>query len=200
MATETLYTGTRGANSRGGAMKLMILVFFFFAGAEPLQIHKQQMQTFGQKMMEFEVRLNELKEKKEQTPEGEHLEEILSEITDIHKELLNIKKKREDVRQHIRKEHPKEETFADLSFYKQTTVKSKKDKKPDVQLDRKLDELLRLVQSQYVRTLSEDFKVSKEIQTEEDVRKKLKEQRLKVKKADKKKYIREEVESAVKVE
>ncbi len=181
-------------------MKIVILAFLFFSKAEPLAIHKQQMQTFGQSMMEFEVRLNELKEKKEQTPDGEPLEEILSEIADIHKELLNIKKKREDVRQHIRKEHPKEETFSDLSFYKQTTIKSKKDQKPDIQLDRKLDELLRLVQSQYVRTLSEDFKVSKELQTEEDVRKKLKEQRVKVRKADKKRYIREEVESAVKVD
>lgn len=181
-------------------MKICFVIFLFFSHAEPLQVHKQQMQDYGQKMMEFEVRLNELKEKKTYTPEGEHLEEILSEIADIHKELLNLKKKREDVRQHIRKEHPKEETFADLSFYKQTNIKGKKEEKPDVEIDRKLDELLRLVQSQYVRTLSEDFKVSKELQTEEDVRKKLKEQRLKVRKADKKKYIREEVESAVKVE
>lgn len=67
-------------------------------------------------------------------------------------------------------------------------------------LDRKLDELLTLVQRQYVRTLSEDFKVSKELQTEEDVRKKLKDQRVKVNKANKKKYIREELETTIKTE
>lgn len=180
---------------------IYLLIFFCaFGFAETLQVHKQQMQALATKMAEFDVRLEELKEKKMKTPEGEALEEVLSEITDIHKELLLIKKKREAVRAHIRKEHPKDESFSDLSFYKQSEVKNKKDDKPDVNVDKKLDELLSLVQSQYVRTLSEDFNVSQDLQTESDVKKRLKEQRAEVHKTDKKKYIREGVEATIKAE
>lgn len=181
----------------------MIHLLFFWialASAETLQHHKKQMQMFTTKMTEFEVRLEELKEKKTKTPEGEQLEEVLSEIADIHKELLLIKKNREDVRVHVRQAHPQDEIFSDLSFYKQSESKNKKDEKPDIEVDKKLDALLSLVQSQYVRTLSEDFKVSQELQTESDVKKRLKEQRAEVHKADKKKYIREGVESTIKAE
>ncbi len=178
----------------------LLLLCFNLIHAETLQHHKQQMQLFGTKMTEFEVRLEELKDKKTNTPEGEQLEEVLSEIADIHKELLLVKKNREGVRIHIRKAHPQDEIFSDLSFYKQTETKNKKDEKSDVEVDKKLDALLSLVQSQYVRTLSEDFKVSQELQTESDVKKRLKEQRAQVHKADKKKYIREGVESTIKAE
>jgi hypothetical protein len=168
--------------------------------ADSLPQHKQQMQTIANQMVEFEVRLEELKEKKTKTPDGPELEEILSEITDIHKELVAIKQKREKIRTHVRKEHPQQDIFSDLSFYKQNEKSKGKDEKPDVQLEKKLDELLKLVQSQYVRTLSEDFKISKEIQTEDDVRKKLKEKRAEVIKADKKKYIREGIDTTIKAE
>lgn len=179
----------------------LILTFVLFLSAEPMQVHKTQMHTYDQKILEHEVRLKELLKNKEATKDGEHLEEILSEIADTHKELVNIKKKREDIREHLRKTHSTEEAFSDLSFFKQTELK-KDDKKQttDLALDKKLDELLTLVQRQYVRTLSEDFKVSKELQTEDDVKKKLKEQRLKVNKANKKKYIREELETTIKAE
>lgn len=179
---------------------MAILIFLTLSSADTLQNHKQQMQVLGQKMMEYEIRLDELKNKKEKTPDGEALEEILSEIADIHKELLTMKKNREGVLAHIHKEHPQEESYSDLSFYKQTKLKDKKSEKPDVQLDKKLDDLLRLVQSQYSRTLSEDFKVSESIQTEEDVRKKLREQRTQINRANKKKYLREEVGNTLKPE
>lgn len=180
---------------------IFLLSVFFFVSAEPMAVHKAQMQIHDQKILEHEVRLKELLRNKEIVKEGEHLEEILSEIADTHKELVNIKKKREDIRDHLRKTHSSEEAFSDLSFFKQTELKKDTKKQTtDVMLDRKLDELLALVQRQYVRTLSEDFKVSKELQTEEDVRKKLKDQRVKVNKANKKKYIREELETTIKTE
>jgi hypothetical protein len=175
-------------------------IFVLFVFAEPMQVHKAQMQTYDQKILEHEVRLKELLKNKEATKDGEHLEEILSEIADTHKELVNIKKKREDIRDHLRKAHSSEEAYSDLSFFKQTDLKKDKKQTADIVLDKKLDELLSLVQRQYVRTLSEDFKVSKELQTEEDVRKKLKEQRVKVNKSNKKKYIREELETTIKTE
>ncbi|MBY0383801.1 hypothetical protein K2X05_01470 [bacterium] len=179
---------------------LSVLFIFKFSSAAPLEEHRQQMQTYAKQIMEHEVRLAELKKKKEKSQEGEYQEEILSEIADLHKELLSIKKNRESVRIHIRKEHPKEDSFADLSFYKQTDPKNPANKKADVQVDKKLDELLSLVQSQYARTLSEDFKISKDIQTEEDVRRRLKEQRVKVIRSNKKKYIRDEIETTIKAE
>lgn len=179
---------------------LSFLFVFKLALAAPLEEHRQQMQIYAKKMMEHEVRLEELKKKKEKSQEGEYQEEILSEIADLHKELLALKKNRESVRVHIRKEHPKEDTFADLSFFKQTDPKGLTAQKTDAQVEKKLDELLSLVQSQYARTLSEDFKVSKDIQTEEDVRKRLKEQRVKVIRSNKKKYIRDEIETTIKAD
>jgi hypothetical protein len=181
-------------------MIALFLVFFLVHG-EPMSVHKAEMQLNDKKIVEHEVRLKELLKNKELVKEGEHLEEILSEIADTHKELLNIKRKREDIREHLRKKHSTEDAYSNLSFFKQTELKNDS-KKPtiDLALDKKLDELLSLVQRQYVRTLSEDFKVSKELQTEEDVRKKLKEQRVKVNKANKKKYIREELETTIKTE
>ena len=180
-------------------MSLIALFFVLKTSlAAPLEEHRQQMQAYSKQIMEHEVRLAELKKKKEKSQEGEYQEEILSEIADLHKELLVIKKNRETVRIHIRKEHPKEDSFADLSFYKQTDPKNPASQKTDAQVDKKLDELLSLVQSQYARTLSEDFKVSKDLQTEEDVRRKLKEQRVKVIRSNKKKYIRDEIETTIK--
>jgi hypothetical protein len=178
----------------------LIMLLMTIASGETLQQHKQQMQSVANQMVEYEVRLEELKEKKTKTPDGPELEEILSEIADIHKELVAMKQKREKIRTHVRKEHPQQDIFSDLSFYKQNEKSKEKDEKGDALLDKKLDELLKLVQSQYVRTLSEDFKISQDLQTEEDVRKKLKEQRAKVRKADKKKYISEEVQTTIKAE
>ena len=166
--------------------------------AEPIQTHKTQMLEIAKKIIEFEIRLEELKVKKEGTPEGTQLEEVLSEIADMHRELVNVKQRRELVREHLRKEHSKEEVVSDLSFFKEAG--KRKGEKPDEEVDRKLDQLLTLVQSQYVRTLSEEFKVSQELQTEQDVRRKLKEQRVKVHKADKKRYIREGIDTTIKAE
>lgn len=181
-------------------MVLSFVLLIKISFAAPLEEHRQQMQTYAKQIMEHEVRLEELKKKKEKSQEGEYQEEILSEIADLHKELLTIKKNRETVRVHIRKEHPKEDSFADLSFYKQSDPKGSAKQKTDLQVEKKLDELLSLVQSQYARTLSEDFKISKDIQTEEDVRKKLKEQRVKVIRSNKKKYIRDEIDTTIKAE
>ncbi len=166
--------------------------------AEPIQVHKTQMQEIAKKIIEYQIRLEELKEKKESTPEGPQLEEVLSEIADMHRELVVVKKRRETLREHLRHVHSKEEVVSDLSFFKQT--EKRKDEKPDEEVDRKLDQLLKLVQTQYARTLSEDFKVSQELQTEQDVRRKLKEQRVKVHKADKKRYIREGIDTTIKAE
>lgn len=182
-------------------MSILSFIFLFkLALAAPLEEHRQQMQAYAKQIMEHEVRLEELKKKKEKSQEGEYQEEILSEIADIHKELLIVKKNRESVRIHIRKEHPKEDSFADLSFYKQMDPKNSTNQKKDLEVEKKLNELLSLIQSQYARTLSEDFKISKDIQTEEDVRKKLKEQRVKVIRSNKKKYIRDEIETTIKTD
>ena len=181
-------------------MSFLFLALLFVSG-EPMQVHKAQMQIHDQKILEHEVRLKELLKNKEMVKDGEHLEEILSEIADTHKELVVIKKKREDIREHLRKSHTAEEAYSDLSFFKQAELKKDNKKQTkDLMLDKKLNDLLALVQRQYVRTLSEDFKVSNELQTEEDVKKKLKEQRVKVNKANKKKYIREELETTIKTE
>ncbi len=180
-------------------MSFLLIVCLFVSG-EPMTVHKIQMQAHDQQILEHEVRLKELLKNKAVVKEGEHLEEILSEIADTHKELVNIKKKREDIREHLRKSHTSEEAFSDLSFFKQAELKKDKKQTNDLLLDKKLDDLLSLVQRQYVRTLSEDFKISQELQTEEEVRKKLKEQRVKVNKSNKKKYIREELETTIKTE
>ena len=173
-----------------------VLMFVMPAKAEPIQVHKTQMQEIAKKIIEFEIRLDELKIKKESTPEGPQLEEVLSEIADMHRELVLVKQRRETLREHLRKVHSKDEMVSDLSFFKQT--EKRKDEKPDEEVDRKLDQLLKLVQTQYARTLSEDFKVSQELQTEQDVRRKLKEQRVQVHKTDKKRYIREGMDTTIK--
>lgn len=164
--------------------------------AEPIQVHKTQMQDIAKKIIEFEIRLDELKKKKDTTSDGPLLEETLSEIADMHKELVLVKQRRETLREHLRTVHSKEEVVTDLSFFKQS--EKRKDEKPDPEVDRKLDHLLKLVQTQYARTLSEDFKVSQELQTEQDVRRKLKEKREEVHKADKKRYIREGIDTTIK--
>ncbi|MCC6137813.1 MAG: hypothetical protein IT287_04225, partial [Bdellovibrionaceae bacterium] len=117
------------------------------------------------------------------------------EISDLQKELVGVKKKRRELRDHVTKSHSKEELLEDLSILKDT--EQNKGKKADPNIDARLDDMLKQLRSQYVRS---DSNVEVDYSEEQKaVEEKLSKKRKNVQKEAKDEYIKENIKNKLKV-
>lgn len=181
-------------------MKTFAAVFFAVSWlsvssfAEPMNAHKVKIQEYATKTIGYEKRILELQERKQKTAEGEALEEVLSEIADIHKELLTLRQKKNALKEHLRNEHPEEDMLTDLNLFREKAKPKPKKSSGMDPLDKKLDEVLNLMQKQYARTLGESMKYREEFELENAAK------RPEAPEDKKEKYIREKVKTELKVQ
>lgn len=127
-----------------------LITGFLMASAEPIALHNKQFKELTVKILSYEKRVDTLVAQKKAQKEGRELEAILSEITELQRELVSIRKSRRVLREHIEKNHPKEELMDDLSLLKDYDGGSRKQSDPA--LDTRLDSMIQKLRSQYART------------------------------------------------
>lgn len=126
------------------------MMFFLKAGlvlsawSAPLAEHEKQIADINHKTEQFEVRIKDLNERKAQAREGDELEGVITEITNVHKEILSLRKERNALKEHLAKDHPDSNLLFEKSLHK--SFDKKQDRGP---LDDKLDSMIKLMQSQY---------------------------------------------------
>jgi uncharacterized protein (DUF342 family) len=141
-------------------MNLLTLLFVALrlcgdAYAAELDVHRAEIAEIGKKTNKFERRIADLQKRKMQAREGEELEAVLTEIGDVHKELLGLRSERTLLKQHLLTEHPDNNLIYDPTLYKTFDKKTNAQKTP---LDDRLDELLNLMQTQYAKYLPKKIK------------------------------------------
>lgn len=178
---------------------MIILLFLFSTNvwAGPIAAHNKAYKELAGKILAYEKRVQELVVLKTSTKEGPELENILTEIADLQKELVGIKRKRRELRDHVTSTHPKEEILEDLSILKDAESSKPKTASANPEVDKKLDEMLTKLRAQYVRSAKEDEEdYSVEQQVVEDA---LNKKKKTVQKEAKDEYIRENIKSTLKV-
>lgn len=183
-------------SARSGVIALIIL-FCSHSWAGPIAAHNKTYKELAGKILAYEKRVEDLVAQKANAKEGPDLENILTEIADLQKELVGIKRKRRELRDHVTSTHPKEEILDDLSILKDAESNKPKSANANPEVDQKLDEMLKKLRAQYARSAQEDEDdFSMEQQAVED---ELNKKKKNVQKAAKDEYIRENIKTKLKV-
>lgn len=194
-------------------MKLLLLFFLALPGyADKMEVHRDTMKSIFDDLDKYEKRMNELKALKSETGDGATLDAIVSEIADIHKKLLDVRKRKTLLADHLKLAHPGTDLISEMAMRRSPEEKKpalpggakgktalKVNEKND-NLEQRLDALLKQVQSQYARTAKDrEIKMSAKDETMViDVeREKRKRQILQ---EDKDKYLQETMRSKIKVD
>lgn len=177
-------------------MMFCITFFSILSLAEPIARHNMDYKEFAAKIAAYEKRVEVLVKQKQDAQEGPDLENILDEISELQKELVGVKKKRRQLRDHVTKNHSREELLEDLSILKDT--ERKKGQKADPGVDLRLDEMLKKLRTQYARSdRSLEVDYSEEQKSVEDA---LNKKRKNVEKEMKDDYIKENIKNKLKVD
>lgn len=135
-------------------MIFLQLVFFSLLGFSLTEDgHKRDLKGFHQKLHGYEVRMDELKKRKFELRPGDELDDVLTEIADLHRETLNIKKRKRELKAHLKEKHPTSDLSYDIGLYRQTGF-ARKRKKAEGPLDKRLDSLLVTLQTQYSKYMT----------------------------------------------
>ncbi|MCB9072550.1 MAG: hypothetical protein H6623_02935 [Bdellovibrionaceae bacterium] len=198
MGTKAVYRSCRWFGLFGASLTFVFaipLVTF----ADPIAVHNQEFREVSRKITVYEIRVKELIDKKGKLKAGPELEDVLTEIADLQKELVGIKKKRRLIREHIDKEHPREELMGDLSVLKdvESEKTAKTGGKADPGVDSRLDTLLAELRKQYARTNRSDQEDYQGAQ-EELVQERIKHKRT-IQQEDKDEYIKENLKSTLEI-
>ena len=139
-------------------MLLISLVIPIFVYAGPLAQHETQLESIDKRIRIEEETLKDLEINKTNAREGKELEEILNGIATIHMKLLKIRRERAELKRHLRNEHPDDDLIFDARLHKDN--REKKNETSNDPVDKKLDDLLKLMQKQYARFVQQKKTVS----------------------------------------
>lgn len=134
-------------------LAVLPLLFIQLASAEPIEVHKQEVTAISKKTEKFERKIKELQERKKQAREGEELEAVLTNISNVHKELLGLRRDRNALKEHLLQEHPDSNLLFESSLHRSFDKRTSDKKGP---LDDKLDSLLALMQTQYGKYITHE--------------------------------------------
>lgn len=130
-------------------MMLKILFVMNVVFGSPVEQHKKEIAAFDQQLQHKEHELRLLENKKINSRQGKEMEETLNEIAQMHRSLLEIRRERTQLKEHLRRQHANDDILYDPRLYKdKLPVSTKESTDP---LDKKLDELQSLMQQQYAR-------------------------------------------------
>lgn len=177
-------------------MSIIFYLLIHIGFAENMDVHTIENKEITVRLVTYEKRLQELIVQKDAKKDEAELDEILSEIADIQKDLVHLRKQRRQLREHVTKKHPNEELMEDLNILKDS--ESKAAKKGDPALDARLDALLLKLRQQYGRTAryrDNDFSDEKKKLDLE-----LQKKRKTIDKEHKDAYIKESIKTQLKVE
>lgn len=177
-------------------MIIFTLISCYFLHAGSVADHKSTLKDLHIKLTSYEYQLGQLQKKKGELRPGDGLEEVILRITDLHREILTIKKQRKKMRSHLVDEHPESDLAYDVSLYKDYK-KKRGNNKPKTPLDEKLDRLLISVQSQYGEMMTYKAVSESEMQPLQVDFSKAK---AKAKKNKRKKYIQDRMKLELEVE
>ena len=173
-----------------GFISFFLLVGSVFAG--DIKEHSKEIKKYNGEVSRYEYRMTELKEQKKQIKGGDYLDEVLGEIANIHRDLLSIRKKRRDLKVHLKKEHPESDLFYDVSLHKKYEKRRKKGGDP---VEKDLDVLLLLVQSQYAKYINSNLAAKNKLDAlNKEVKAAKKKAKAKVRKEFRKKRLKNELE------
>lgn len=143
-----------------------LFLFCFLSLSEPLSHHKAHLERIDHRLRQQEADLKHLELNKSHAREGQELENILNDIAKIHMQLLQVKKERAELKRHLRNEHPNDDLMFDARLHKDKELSHKNESNDPV--DKKLDELIVLMQSQYARFAKTSKKIPEKL-THKDV-------------------------------
>ncbi len=189
-----------------------IWICFVFSGivsAEKIAIHKQAMSEMVVETDQHEKRIKELLELKAETQDGPSLENIVSEIADLQKKLLDLKRRKTLLSEHLKAQHSGEDLIEIMPLMKDTQKKTaepkslhaKKPAQVDI-LDQRLDGLLKKLQQQYSRTVKDHEELTMKASANRgeiviDLKDKLKKKE--ITQEDKDKYLKESIKTKMQV-
>ena len=178
-------------------MFFLLTGLFLITFADSIDAHNKDLRELAVKILSYEKRVDTLVEQKKTLKEGAELEATLSEISELQRELVAIRKSRRILREHIEKNHPKEELMEDLSLLKDYEGGNKK-KQGDPAIDSKLDDMIQKLRTQYART---DRAHSRDtLKADEEIEKQLANKKRDLQRESKDDYIKENIKSKLEIE
>jgi len=141
---------------------MIIFVLPQMVFADKLEVHKAAMSEYIKLLGQYELRLEKLREKKDKAVEGPELDDILTDIATLHKDILNVRHKKTLLFEHLQKMHAGEDLISEIEILRQEKAakvpekeKGNKGKMMDDAFDKRLDGLISRVQTQYARTIKD---------------------------------------------
>ncbi len=153
---------------------MLALLFSAQAMATPWEGHIEDIESLERKIYKFEQELNVLVEKKKNTREQARIEQTLNRIVEIHAELISLRKSMDNVRNHLKLEHPDKAHVLDQY---DSRVYGRKQRKNRIEspLSRQLDQLLIKIQLKFSSFMrNQEEKKDEMIAVEETLTKKRK--------------------------
>ena len=125
------------------------------AHSEPWPEHQANIQDLERNIYKFEQELQTLIEKKKKTRERARIEQTLQRIVEIHAELISLRKRMDNTREHLKDEHPEYAHVLDDYDSRMSRYQQQKDSYRQSPISKELDDLLMKVQlkfSSFIRT------------------------------------------------
>jgi len=181
------------------------------AHAGKIEDHRKELRLIIADTDKYEKRVGELKSLKKDTAEGPTLDTMVNEIADVQKKLLDLRRRKNALTEHLRLEHPNENLLDEMANARKDVPLMKAPALPgqaapsptaDDALDLRLNKLLTQVQAQYSRTARERAEFNKKtsdpsgmvIDVEKARRKR------EILQEDKDKYLKETLQTKIKVD
>lgn len=165
---------------------VLCLLFSVSALATPWDEHIEDIESLERNIYKFEQELDVLVEKKKNTREQARIEQTLSRIVEIHAELISLRKSMDNIRNHLKLEHPDKAHVLD-QYDSRVYGRNQRKNRIESPLSRQLDQLLIKIQLKFA-----SFRRDEESKKEEmvAVEKTLNEKRKKKKEREADVYLR----------
>jgi len=147
-------------------LSILFLILSAPAFAGDWDDHFEDITDLERNIVKLQQEMDVLVEKKKKTREQARIEQTLQRIVEIHAELISYRKNMDNMRDHLKLDHPDKVHILDNYDSRMFAVKKKKGKYRGSPLSQKLDHLLIKVQIKYSSFIRTDEKSDEMIAVE----------------------------------
>ena len=156
--------------------KLLIAIFLILPSlswASPWEEHIGDIENLERSIFKFQQELDVLVEKKKNTREQARIEQTLSRIVEIHAELISLRKSMDNIRSHLKLEHPEKAHILD-QYDSRVYGRKQRKRNYDSPLSAQLHQLLIKVQLKYASFRKYDEPKDEMVAVEKTIKRKRK--------------------------
>lgn len=150
---------------------LLTLLYCDLASAAPWSEHQEVIQEVERETYKLEQELQVQVERKNSTRDHSRREEIVQRIVEIHAELIGQRKKIDNIRSHLKLEHPDLKVDLDQYDSRSSGVTANRSRPPS-RISGQLDQLLMKVERKFASFVKQEEKKKEIIEVEKVVQKK----------------------------